>query len=136
MTEKRKGRWQAGQSGNPHGRPKGTSDIARLREAISSHMPEIIEQLVTRAKDGDVGAARLLLERTLPSIKPIEANFEFALPYDSGLTGQAEAVARAIASGSLPSVQGTALLAGLTTIARLKEIDEIEERIVKLEQAL
>lgn len=136
MTQAKKGRWQAGQSGNPRGRPKGSSSTGQLREAIASNLPEIIEELTNRAKNGDVAAARLLFERALPALKPVDTTIQLTLPSDSGLVAQAEAVARAIASGALPSTQGAALLSGLTAIARLKEIDEIEARIAKLEKSL
>ena len=136
MTQAKKGRWEAGQSGNPRGRPKGSSPTSQLRDAIAANLPEIIEELANRAKNGDVAAARLLFERALPALKPVDTTIQFALPGDGGLAGQAEAVAQAIASGALPSNQGAVLLAGLTTIARLKEIDEIEVRVAKLEENL
>jgi hypothetical protein len=136
MTNTRKGRWQAGQSGNPHGRPKGSSETSRLRNAIAESIPEIIEELVIKAKSGDVAAARLLFERALPALKPVDATIQFPMPDESGLTAQAQTVAHAIASGALPINQGAALLASLTAIARLKEVDEIEARIAKLEKSL
>lgn len=53
-TEKKKqGRWRAGESGNPKGRTPGTGEVAKLRESIAAHLPEIITQLVAKAKDGD-----------------------------------------------------------------------------------
>ena len=39
---------------------------------ISITAPEIIAKLVEKSKEGDVGAARLLLERFAPATKPTE----------------------------------------------------------------
>jgi hypothetical protein len=127
--------WKPGQSGNPSGRPPGTSDIGRLRAAISEHLPEIIEQLVEKARGGDTQAARLLLERVLPPVKAIEATVELALPDGATLTEQGEAIVRAVAQGMLAPGQAGALLTGLGSIARLKEVDELTKRLEALEQA-
>ena len=60
-----------GQSGNPNGRPKGTGTIAKLREAIQEEIPEIIDTLVSAAKSGDVSAAKILIDRVVPTMKPV-----------------------------------------------------------------
>lgn len=127
--------WKPGQSGNPNGRPPGTSEVGRLRAAISEHLPEIIEQLVEKARGGDTQAARLLLERVLPPVKAIEATVELALPDGATLTEQGEAIVRAVAQGMLAPGQAGALLTGLGSIARLKEVDDLTKRLEALEQA-
>ena len=73
MTNSKKiSKWQAGTSGNPQGRPVGTGELGRLRSSIAEHLPAIIDQLVSKALAGDSQAARLLLERVLPPLKPQE----------------------------------------------------------------
>ena len=59
-----------GQSGNPNGRPKGTGTIAKLREAIQDEIPEIIDALVVAAKSGDVSAAKILIDKVIPTLRP------------------------------------------------------------------
>ena len=54
--------WKPGQSGNPKGRPAGTGEVAKLRAAIADRVPELLAAMMARALDGDVGAARLLLD--------------------------------------------------------------------------
>ncbi|MEJ7804336.1 MAG: DUF5681 domain-containing protein [Telluria sp.] len=127
--------WKPGQSGNPNGRPPGTSEVGRLRAAISEHLPEIIAQLVEKALAGDTQAARLLLERVLPPVKAIEATVELDLPVGASLTEQGEAIVRSVASGLLAPGQAGALLTGLGSIARLKEVDELTGRLEALEKA-
>ena len=133
-TEKKKpGRWKAGESGNPSGRPQGVGEVTRLRESIAAHLPEIIAQLVSKAKEGDSQAARLLLERVLPAMKPIEQSVSLSLPDGEGMTAQGMAVVQAVAAGEIAPGQGAQLLTGLGALARIREIDELERRLTALE---
>ena len=50
--------WKPGESGNPQGRKPGTGEVAKLRAAISEHVPAIIQSLAAAALSGDVAAAR------------------------------------------------------------------------------
>lgn len=127
--------WKPGQSGNPNGRPPGTSEIGRLRAAISEHLPEIIAQLVEKARAGDTQAARLLLERVLPPVKAVEATVLLEIAEGASLTEQGESIVRAVAGGLLAPGQAGALLTGLGSIARLKEVDELTKRLEALEKA-
>ena len=124
--------WAKGTSGNPAGRPKGSGEIAKVRAAIAEHVPAVISKLVDSALAGDIGAARLLLERTIAPLKASEEKTEMTLP-DGSLTDQGRAVIAAIASGDLAPGQGAALLASLGTLAKLTEADELEQRIKALE---
>ena len=124
--------WQPGQSGNPAGRKPGTGEVARLRAAIAEHVPPIIAKLTAAALAGDVGAARLLLERVISPLKASEELAALALP-DGTLTEQGRAVLGAVAVGDLAPGQGAALLASLGTLAKIREGDELESRIAALE---
>ena len=74
MTEpkKKRGSWKPGQSGNPAGRPPGVGEVSKLRAAIGERMPELLAAMMSKALEGDVGAARLLLERAIAPLKGIE----------------------------------------------------------------
>ena len=134
MTEiKKKKGWSKGESGNIAGRPKGTGDVAKLRQVIHSHIPELLGALMTKAMDGDVGAARLLLERVIPPLKAIELPQVISLPND-GLSAQGHAILAAVASGSLAASQGAALIGAVGSLARVVEVDELAKRIEALEK--
>jgi hypothetical protein len=127
--------WQPGQSGNPAGRPKGSGEIGKLRAAIGKALPEIVERLTAQALAGDVGAARLLIERTLPSLRPVELPTPVELPPDASLSEQGRYLLRAVADGKLPASTGATLLGALSAAARVVEVDELAKRVAALEAA-
>ena len=124
--------WKPGQSGNPKGRPAGTGEVGKLRAAIAKRVPDLLDAMMAKALDGDVGAARLLLERAIAPLKAMEPTLALTLP-DGTLTDQGHAVLRSVADGVLAPSQGAALLGAIGTLARVTEIDELETRIAALE---
>lgn len=134
MTEpkKKRGSWKPGQSGNPAGRPPGGGEIGKLRAAIGERVPELLAAMMVKALEGDVGAARLLLERAVAPLKAAEQAETITLPGGS-LTDQGRAVLRAVAAGELAPGQGAALVSAIGTLARVTEIDELAKRIEILE---
>ncbi len=129
------GRWQPGRSGNPAGRKPGTGSVQQLRVQIEVLIPEIIQKLATKARDGDVGAARLLLERVVPSLKPVEA--PQALQINEGhLSSQAKSVVALAASGEVSIGQASRLVTALGTVAKLIELDELLKRVDALEKLI
>ena len=136
MTESKKpGRWKPGESGNPKGKPRGSGALQRLRASIAADVPDILAGLVAAAKGGDAQAAKLILERIFPAVKPVEQTQELDLPEGGTLTGQGRAVLTAVALGDLAPGQGAQLLAAIGSLARVTEIDELTQRIDKLEAA-
>jgi len=135
MTEpkKKRGSWKPGQSGNPAGRPPGVGEVSKLRAAIGERVPELLAALMTKALEGDVGAARLLLERAIAPLKGIEQAVTLQLPNDGTLTAKAAAVLSAAAAGELAPGQAAQLIAALGTLAKICEVDELAARITALE---
>ena len=137
-TPKKKppGRWKPGESGNPKGRTPGTGEVAAIRAAIADRVPELLAAMMTRALEGDVGAARLLLERAIAPLKGIEQVVTLQLPNDGTLTAKASAVLSAAAAGELAPGQAAQLIAALGTLAKISEVDGLAARITALEVKL
>jgi len=62
-------KFQKGTSGNPSGRPKNPTS-AMLRAGIAERLPELINAVMEQALAGDMGAAKILIDRCLPVLKP------------------------------------------------------------------
>ena len=91
---KQDGRFRAGVSGNPTGRPKGARNRAtRLAEALlEDEAVALVRQVIDLAKAGDITALRLCLERLIP--RRVERAIEFELP---PISEPKDAVRRAVA---------------------------------------
>ncbi len=126
-------KWQSGQSGNPGGCKPGTGKIDKLRVALAKELLDVLEALVGQAKAGDIGAIKLILERTVPALRPVDAVAPLNLPVDGGLADQGRAVLCALAAGQLPVNQVANILQGLGNPAKLIELDELTRRIEALE---
>lgn len=127
----------AGQSGNPMGRPQGSRNRAtRLRESLWDDLPELIEKTRQLAKEGDMVAMRLLLERTLPAVKGSTATVELPeLEMAITTTEKADAVVAAIGRGDIAPEIGSTLLTALGTLSKIREVDDLTRRLEVLENA-
>jgi len=125
--------WAQGQSGNPKGRVAGSGKVDKLRAALAEGLPEVMNALLAQAKGGDTAAIKLVLERCIPTLRPMDAVTTLILPTDGGLADQGRAVLAALATGQLPVNQATSILQALAGLARLVELDELEKRVSTLE---
>lgn len=122
--------FKKGESGNPRGRPKSTA-TARLRDGIAKHVDEIVGALLEQALGGDVQAAKILLDRVLPPLKP--QSEAMVLPVETSLTSQASAIMAAVLNGAIPTDAATQLMSVLANQARIIETSELIQRIEQLE---
>ena len=130
------GRFPPGVSGNPHGRkPKALATVEKLRTALAEELPEIIASVVKRAKDSDISASKLILERVLPPLKATEATVVLEAITGSR-TEQGQAILAEMAQGVLTPSQAAQLMAALAAQARIAEVDEFEQRLTTLEEKL
>jgi hypothetical protein len=123
------GRWKPGQSGNPGGR---SSQAAKLRAKLATGSDAVIKVVMAAAKNGDMQACRMILERMVPAIKPVSEPVQFNFT-GSTPTEQARSIMAAIAAGDIPPDQGKALIEALASVARIAEIDELCRRLAALE---
>lgn len=126
-------KFKPGQSGNPAGRPKNKTPATLLRKAIADDMPEIIASLVGLAKNGDVTAAKVLLDRVCPPLKPQATSI--SLPMNGSLTEQGHEIINATLAGQIPPDIGSQLITALSHQAKLIEIDELTKRVEALESS-
>ena len=127
-------KFKPGQSGNPNGRPKDKTPATILRKSIANDLPEIIKTLVNLAKGGDVQAAKVLLDRCCPALKP--QAMPICLPVNGTLAEQGNEIIRATMGGQMPPDIGSQLITALSNQGKLIELQEITERLQHIEKQL
>lgn len=126
--------FKPGQSGNPAGRPKGSkNNSTRLREKLDRELPSILKKLTALALDGDVAAAKLILDRALPPLRPEAAAVRIPGVQGASLSDQASAVLAAVAEGKMPPDTGGMILSALASTAKALELADLMHRIAALE---
>jgi hypothetical protein len=127
-------KYQPGQSGNLNGRPKNKTPATMLRKSISDDMPDIINVLITKAKDGDVAAAKVLLDRVCPPLKP--QALPLSLTANGSLVEQGNEVIRATFAGEIPPDIGSQLITALSNQGKLVDLEELADRLKRIERQL
>lgn len=133
LTRTQRGTFQKGTSGNPSGRQKTEHVI--LRQKLAAHGEEVAMVVIQAALQGDIQAAKIVLERLCPPLKPSAAPVIIDLPSNAGIAETARAIIEHTAAGLLaPDVAGN-LVQSVAALARIVEIDELERRIKLLEDS-
>jgi hypothetical protein len=127
------GTFAPGFSGNPQGRPM--SHNAAIREQLAEGKEEVVIAILEAAIGGDMQAAKLVLDRLLPPLKPVSQAVALDLPATSSPLEIGRAILAAAASGSVPSDIAGQLVTALVTLCKIEEVEDLRERIAALEKA-
>ena len=128
--------FQKGESGNPTGRPRGARN---RRTLLAEHLLEgdteaIVRTMIERAKEGDMAAVRLCVDRICPRVTDRPAGFELPpLVRAADAPPAIAAIAQALADGDLTAAEAADLGRFVESFARAFEKADIEKRLVWLE---
>lgn len=121
-----------GSSGNPAGRPKGIKDKRhRFNEAIESMIPDVLESVFQKAVSGDMAAAKMLLDRSLPTKRPEQERVQIPVKENTALN--ARDVLKSVFDGEVSPDVGASLLSVITGVLKAVEVEELARRIDMLE---
>jgi hypothetical protein len=128
--------FQKGECGNPAGRPRGSRNRATLlMEGLLADDAEAIgRKAIEMAKQGDMAAIRLCMDRLSPARKGQPVAFELPpldKPADS-VAAAAEIVA-GVAAGELTPSEGADLAKVVDVYVRAIATNAFDERLTKLE---
>jgi hypothetical protein len=125
-----------GRSGNPRGRPPGARNAATvLAERLFDGEAEALTRMaIEKAKQGDIIALRLCLDRVIPPRR--ERPVRFALP---ALRNAGDAVAAmatladGVANGEITETEATELLKFVENFVKVLEASDFNQRLSALE---
>jgi len=126
------GRFAPGNKASP-GRPPGRGAVAEMRDALATDLGGIIDTVRANAMAGYMQAARIILDRLVPSLRPVEIPTAVSMPAGATLAGQAQAVIEAAANGSLAAGQAAQIVTALGGVAKIIETTELVRRVEALE---
>ena len=121
-----------GVSGNPTGRPRGIMDKRHFyAESIESMIPQVLESVYQKALAGDMTAARMLLDRTLPNKRAEQERVE--IQHSGNIASDAQNVLRSVLDGEVSPDVGASLLSSMTSVLKAIEVEDLAKRIEALE---
>ena len=128
--------FEKGESGNPAGRVPGSRNRATLlMESLMADDAEAIgRKAVAMAKEGDLAAIRLCVDRLAPRRKGTPVPFELP-PLEKPADGAAAAakIAAGVASGELTPSEAAELAKVVEIYVRTIELKQFDERLTRLE---
>ncbi len=132
-------RFQKGQSGNPRGRPKGSRNKATLavQKLLDGEAEAITRKIIDKAKEGDMKAAQLCIERLLPPRRDHVVGFPLppiTKPEDA--PAAFNAIAAAIASGQLAISDAAEVGKLIEGYVRAVEATDLAARLADVEKRL
>ncbi|WP_052465021.1 DUF5681 domain-containing protein [Geoalkalibacter subterraneus] len=126
------GRWKKGASGNPSGRPVENP----ARRLLMANAEQLTQTAINLALAGDTTALNACLARIAPPLKGQAAPIQLEMPASGNLLDQAQRILQAATDGTIaPDIAGQ-LMQALSTMAKVREIDELEQRLAELERSL
>ena len=136
-ASKQRGRpFPKGRSGNPAGRPPGARNAATViaEQLLDGEAEEIIRRVIKKAKQGDMVALRICLDRILPPRRDRPVHFTFPeLNSATDASKAMAAIASAVASGELTPTEAAELSSVVEAYVKAVETTEFEKRLLALE---
>ena len=132
-------RFKPGHSGNPSGKPKGS--LNRVTLAIQSLLDgegeELTRKAIELAKDGDLTALRLCLERICPPRKSRPISIDLPdVKTSEGVSLAQTSVVQAVGEGEITPEEGQVLSNILESRRKSIESEDHERRLYELESRM
>lgn len=136
-TDEKQRKFQKGKSGNPYGRPKGMRNkVTILAEALlQTEVEAICRKAIEEAKNGNIHAIKLILDRILPPKK--ESPIHIALPLiqnPADILKATQHIVTSVGRGEITPGEGEALSRIIDVHGKAIEMHEFEQRLKSLEE--
>jgi len=132
-------RFKKGQSGNSKGKPKGSRNKSSLaaEALLEGSLEKICRRIEEEALNGNMHAAKMILERFLPPRKDrlIRIDLPEIKDYVDVLSAS-NCVLTAVCKGEISPSEGEALARAIAAHAQILEASELEQRVQIIESKM
>ena len=130
------GRFKKGKSGNPKGKPKGAKHKASIMAEMlfENELASVCNQVIDQAKEGNLQAAKIILDRLLPPRK--DRIIDIKLPLINDSTDALKAlrlICFAVGNGEITPLEGEALSKIVEIQTKSIELYDFEKRLQAIE---
>lgn len=131
------GRFKKGKSGNPRGKPKGARHKASMMAEMlfENEIAAVCHQVIDQAREGNIQAAKIILDRLLPPRKDRPINFK--LPFIQNAADALKAsrlICHAVGNGEITPLEGESLSKIVEIQAKNIELFEFGLRLEAIEK--
>lgn len=134
-----KGKYKKGYSGNPRGKPKGARNKSTLaaEALLEGSLEKICRKIEGEALNGNMQAAKMILERFLPPRKDrcIEIDLPSIDTFEDALNA-VEFIFNAVGKGKITPSEGELLARMVESHSKALEVYQFESRLKNLEENL
>jgi hypothetical protein len=131
-----KGRFQKGTSGNQDGRPPGSRNRATIaiEQMLEGEAEQLTRKAIELAKQGDIQALRLCLERLAPPRRERSIQMELRpIQRAQDLPVNVQDILKAIAESRITPVEGQQLASILSSQSQTIQSDDMVRRVESME---
>ena len=119
------------------GRKKGSGQAAQYRAMLEPYAEELIQRVVGMAKDGDMAALKLCLDRLCAPLRPTDRHVIIdGMEHATGLSDKGELILVNVAKGEITPSEAQHLMSAISSQVRIIEADELSQRIEALEERI
>ncbi|ADI39322.1 conserved hypothetical protein (plasmid) [Waddlia chondrophila WSU 86-1044] len=130
-------RFRKGQSGNPCGKAKGTKNKATLAAEVllEGELEGICRSLIAQAREGNIQAIKLVLDRVLPPKRNPTVSIELPqLKSSSDALEAITSITQAVGNGEISPAEGETLSRIVDVYVKALEAHDFENRLNILEE--
>ena len=132
-------KFKKGQSGNPHGKPKGARNKTTLaaEALLEGSLDKICKRVEEEALNGNMQAAKMILDRFIPMRKDrvIKIDLPMISTYEDVLLAIG-CVVNAVGNGTISPSEGESLSRTIDRYSKALEINQLEHRLDELERQI